>query len=71
MQTKLGSLTEVVCSTAFGFVVSFILQLILADIYHLNTSVETDVKLVIWFTIASILRGYVFRRVFNKINQGK
>ena len=67
MQSKLSSLIEVVCSTAFGFVVSLILQIVLANLYHLNTTIQTDIKLVVWFTIASIVRGYVFRRFFNKI----
>lgn len=64
-QTRLSSFYEVCISTFIGFGLSLVLQTILSQVYHLNTSTSANVQITLWFTILSIVRGYVIRRWFN------
>lgn len=57
-------MVEVVTSTAVGFSVALVAQLILFPIYGIQVSMHTQVELVWWFTGISILRGYLVRRGF-------
>jgi len=66
MQTKKGSAIEVIVNTLSGTVVSYILTLTALPWFGLHPT-QTDVLgLTIIFTIASLVRGYVVRRIFNK-----
>lgn len=67
MQTKLWSWIEIISSTCFGFVVTLIAQIWLYPIYHIHVTFVTNMKLVFWMTVLSVIRGFAFRRIFNKI----
>lgn len=64
-QTKIVSLIEVCASTAIGFAVALIAQIIIFPLYGMNPSMSTNIQIVIWFTIISVARGYVVRRLFE------
>jgi hypothetical protein len=65
-QTKLESALEAASSTAFGFVVSFVVwQGIAAPLFGYHVTLVDNFWLTSIFTIVSLARGYVFRRFFN------
>jgi hypothetical protein len=66
MQSKRKSLTEAITNTIAGFVVSFIIQLIIYPLMDIPVRFEQNVIITLIFTVASIGRGYVIRRIFNR-----
>jgi hypothetical protein len=71
MQSKTLSLIEAITSTFTGFFVSICIQLILFPIMGIPVSLSQNFLITSIFTIASILRGYAVRRLFNKIKSWK
>lgn len=66
MQSKRGSLIEQVCNVGSGFFVAFLVwQCIAAPLYGIDLSLRNNLGITLIFTVVSILRGYVWRRVFN------
>jgi hypothetical protein len=66
MQPRRLSLIESVTSTLAGLVVSFIIQLIIYPVMNIPVRIEQNVVITLVFTGASVLRGYVIRRIFNR-----
>ena len=66
-QTKKLSLIEALVSTAVGFVLSFIAGLIFIPIFVGPVNTANNLALTSIFTVLSIGRGYVLRRIFNLI----
>ena len=66
MQTKKQSLIESLTNTAIGFVVSYASTFLIFPLLGMQTSAGTNLIITVYFTIISILRGYVIRRWFNK-----
>lgn len=65
MQSKWKSLEETIINTSLGFIFSFIIQIILNEAYEVEMSNRVAAHFVIWFTIASVVRGYLIRRFYN------
>jgi len=66
MQTKKQSLIESLTNTAIGFVISYASTFLILPLVGVQTSAGTNLVITIYFTVISILRGYVIRRWFNK-----
>jgi hypothetical protein len=64
-QSRLGSALEVVAGTAIGFAVSFCLGRVIYPLYGFHATMTDNLELTAWFTVASIVRGYIVRRAFN------
>lgn len=65
-QSKTMSAVENVCSVASGFVVAMLLwRFVVTPYLGIPVSYGTNVTVVALFTAASIIRGYIWRRVFN------
>lgn len=64
-QARIDSLMEAVTNTAIGFVVSLATQLVLVRLYHVPISLSTSMQFVGWFTVVSVARQYVLRRLFD------
>ena len=65
-QSKQNSFVEQLLRVSFGFLLSvFIVQPLIFPIFdiHLNMIENTTVALI--FTLVSIARGYITRRIFN------
>jgi hypothetical protein len=69
MQSKTFSLIEATTNTIAGLLVSFCLQLVIYPIMGIPVSLGEKVVITFAFTIVSILRGYVLRRIFNRIRR--
>ena len=66
-QTKQQSLIESASGTVIGLIFSFIIQIIMYPILEIPVSINQSLLLTSVFFIASIVRGYFVRRLFNKI----
>ena len=65
------SLLETTTSTAIGFVVSIVLVNIVLPMYGFDVRFGQSVGITIIFTVASIVRGYGVRRLFNWVHSRK
>jgi len=65
MQTKRQSLHETVVSTIVGLVFSYFVQAALVWAYNVQMTQSQNAQFVVWFTLASLFRGYWIRRYFN------
>jgi len=66
-QTKSKSLIETIAQTLAGLVVSFIIQVFIYITLDIEVSLKQNVMITSIFFIASIIRGYLVRRFFDKI----
>lgn len=67
-QSRAGSLTEACLNTASGFVVSLLVwQWLVAPLYGLPIDWGMNFGITIIFTVVSIVRSYLWRRLFNWI----
>jgi len=66
MQTKKQSFIESASNTAVGFLVSYASTFLIFPVMGFNSSGTQNLIITIYFTLVSILRGYVIRRYFNK-----
>ena len=67
MQTKKNSLFESIVQTIIGLATSLIIQLIIYPLLNIPVTLSQNLIITFVFFIASIVRGYFVRRLFNKI----
>ena len=63
-QTKKQSLLESITNTFVGFIISLI-----SVIFILDKPFFENLLITLYFTIISIIRGYIIRRYFNRNKQ--
>ncbi len=63
-QTRSMSLVESIANTGAGFLVSLVLQISLFYFMAIETTTSQNLLMSGVFTVASLVRGYVMRRVF-------
>lgn len=69
MQTRKGSLFESLTNTAVGFVISVLTwEFIIKPVWDIHTSFAENLTITMLFTVISIARGYVLRRLFNQLH---
>ena len=66
-QSPKKSLIETITQTVIGLGTSIILQLILYPIMGIPVSLNQNLIITIVFFIVSIIRGYIVRRIFEKL----
>lgn len=66
MQTKKRSLIESVTNTVVGFMVSLLIQLAIYPAMGIPVTLGQNIVITLTFTAASIARGYMVRRLFNR-----
>lgn len=66
-QTRKMSLIEKMVETFFAFLLSVLLAPLFFKINGVESDFSQNFNIVICFTILAIVRGYVVRRIFNKI----
>jgi len=69
MQSYSLSLIESITNTLTGLVISFIIQIIIYPVMGIPVRIEQNVIITLVFTGASIARGFVVRRIFNRIKK--
>lgn len=65
-QSKRRSLLEAWTNTIIGYIISNIIWMVLAWYEDLPFTFTDNIRIVTIFTVASIIRGYIVRRYFNK-----
>jgi ABC-type bacteriocin/lantibiotic exporter with double-glycine peptidase domain len=66
-QTKKASLAETLLSTLIGFVVAISTQLVIFPWFGIHVALHQDLLIGAIFTVVSIARGFVIRRLFEHL----
>ena len=66
-QTRIGSAAEAMASTAIGFGVSWAVTPPVLALFGYSAGVGTAFGITCIYTAISLIRGYVVRRIFNRI----
>ena len=66
-QSRLMSLVESVANVIVGYGVAVVTQILIFPIFGLHTTLAQNLKMGAVFTVVSIARSYVLRRVFEAI----
>lgn len=66
-QSRLSSLAETCISIAIGFLVSLGINAVVMPAYGHHISLADNLGMTAIFTVASVARGYLVRRWFNRI----
>ena len=66
-QSKKLSLIEAISSTIIGLMTSFLIQIVIYPLLNIPVSIGQNIIITFVFFVASILRGYFVRRLFNRI----
>lgn len=66
-QTKLESFIEQLCNVGSGMVISYaVMEVVLAPLLHIGITPVQNLWTTVVLTIVSVLRGYLWRRCFDK-----
>jgi hypothetical protein len=66
-QSRLMSLVESVANVVVGYGVAVVTQILIFPVFGLHTTLAQDLKIGAVFTVVSIARSYLLRRVFEGI----
>ena len=69
-QTRSMSLVESVANTGAGFLVSLLIQITLFSMMGIETTTTQNLLMSGVFTLASLVRGYLMRRLFLRWESG-
>ncbi len=68
MQRKLYSLTESITGTLIGSGVALVSQFVIFPWFNIHISLQENLWIAGWFTLISVARSYLMRRLFNWIH---
>ena len=66
MQSKTHSMIESIINVSVGYFVALISQIIIFPLFGIHATIKDNILIGIWFTIISILRSYILRRIFTR-----
>ena len=69
MQLKKHSLFESITNVIVGYGVALLSQITVFPIFDIHVSMKTNIWIGIWFTIISLARSYLLRRIFARITE--
>lgn len=66
MQTKLMSFIETSLNVGSGFIISvFMWQYVVAPLWEIERTFTQGIGITLVFTVTSVIRGFIWRRIFN------
>ena len=68
-QSKKSSVIESIANTVSGLVTSFAIQVVIYPILSIPVSIGQNVIITVVFFMASLIRSYIVRRIFNKMTR--
>ena len=68
-QSRTMSLVEAVANVVVGYGFAVITQILIFPIFGLHTTLAQNLKMGAVFTLVSIARSYVLRRLFERLRQ--
>lgn len=66
-QSRVMSLVESVANMVVGYGVAVVTQILIFPIFGLHTTLAQNLKMGMVFTVVSITRSYVLRRLFERL----
>lgn len=67
MQHKKYSLLESIVNVVVGYFIALLTQILLFPLLGIAVSLKQNIMIGVVFTVISIARSYLLRRVFNKL----
>jgi hypothetical protein len=67
MQSKKESLKESLINTSLGFAISLAATFLVLPLFGIESTPLKNIGITVCFTVISVLRSYLVRRYFNKI----
>lgn len=64
-QSRMLSAVESVANTVVGYGVALLSQIVVFPMFDIHVPLRTNLAIGAWFTVISLVRGYVLRRWFN------
>ena len=64
-QSKAASFTEAVANTVAGMVAAMAITALAAWVHGIPITLTNNFTITAWITVASVLRAYVIRRLWN------
>lgn len=71
MQSKKHSAFEAVANVAIGYLVSVLANILVLPAFGYNVTITDSFAIGIAFTIISLVRSYVLRRLFNRLGENQ
>lgn len=68
MQTRTQSLIESACNIAIGYCVAVAAQMVIFPLFDIHVAPSENFQIGAFFTVISLVRSYLVRRLFNKIH---
>lgn len=66
MQKKTHSLIESISNVIVGYFVALLSQIIIFPVFGIHATIQDNIIIGLWFTVISICRSYIMRRVFTR-----
>jgi len=67
MQSKKQSLFESLLNISIGFAISLIATFLVFPLFGIESTPLKNVGITIFFTVISLVRSYLLRRLFNRL----
>ena len=68
MQSKRNSAFEATTNVAIGYLVSVLANVLILPLFGYNVPIGDSFAIGLAFTIVSLVRSYVLRRIFNRLD---
>jgi len=69
MQLKRHSLLESVVNVGVGYGVALLSQILIFPLFNIKVTLRENVLIGLFFTVISIVRSYLLRRMFTKLTE--
>lgn len=69
MQTIKNSILESITNVVAGLLTSFLIQLVIYPMLNIPVSINQNIIITTVFFVASFIRGFVIRRIFNQLRK--
>lgn len=67
MQLKRHSLLESIVNVVVGYLVALVSQILIFPVFGIQATLKQNIMIGLCFTIVSIIRSYILRRIFNTL----
>ena len=68
-QSRAMSLAEAVANVIVGYGIAVVTQILIFPVFGLHTTLAQNLKMGAVFTLVSIARSYVLRRLFERLRR--
>jgi acetyltransferase-like isoleucine patch superfamily enzyme len=69
MQSKRKSAFEATTNVAIGYLVSVLANVLILPLFGYNVTIGDGFAIGLAFTVVSLVRSYVLRRIFNRLDR--